>query len=221
MRARCASFTIYWQCVQQLELPACCTSRVVVTGLSIVEHMAAARRLRILVCSEISGLQQAAAAACKARLGPTVAIDWIERSPASLAPGGDARQELLDATVLLADPGAVVSVIDDAAKLEWMQSTWAGVNVLFTGTSKRDYVCTRVAGIFGAPDRMTPMPPTARCIQTDLTFAAHVRFPGSGVPGVAGPLMAEYVLGYILLLERKLLLAKSQQEKKVHLTAPQ
>ena len=60
---------------------------VVVAVASIVGRMAAARRLRVLVCSEISGLQQAAAAACKARLGPTVAIDWIERSPASLAPG--------------------------------------------------------------------------------------------------------------------------------------
>ena len=71
--------------------------------------------------------------------------------------GGDARHELLDATVLLADPGAVVSLVDDAAKLEWMQSTWAGVNVLFSSTSKRDYVCTRVAGIFGAPDRVPPI----------------------------------------------------------------
>ena len=59
--------------------------------------------------------------------------------------------------MLLADPGAVVSLVDDAAKLEWMQSTWAGVNVLFSSTSKRDYVCTRVAGIFGAPDRIPPI----------------------------------------------------------------
>ena len=53
--------------------------------------------------------------------------------------GGAARQDLLNAQVLLADPGAVVSIIDDAAKLQWMQSTWAGVNALVDGTGKRDY----------------------------------------------------------------------------------
>ena len=99
----------------------------------------------------------------------------------------------------------MVSIIDDAAKLQWMQSTWAGVNALFSDTSKRDYVCTRVAGIFGAAIISTPrqwshnhtVPRRACCC------------------ALTGPLMAEYVLGYVLLLERKLLLAKSQQEKKV------
>jgi hypothetical protein len=142
--------------------------------------MAAARQLRVLVCTEIGGLQQAAAAACKARLGSSVTIDWIERSPDSLAAGGDARQDLLDAEVLLADPGAVVSVIDDAPKLQWMQSTWAGVNVLFSDTSKRDYVCTRVAGIFGVPSaachcqrrcqRRLPAPPL-RCVHSGVAQA--------------------------------------------------
>ena len=47
--------------------------------------MAAARQLRVLVCTEIGGLQQAAAAACKARLGSSVTIDWIDRSPDSLS----------------------------------------------------------------------------------------------------------------------------------------
>ena len=136
------------------------------------------RPLRVLVCTEIAGLREAASAAVKKRLGAAVAIDWLERSPASLAPGGDARQQLLEAEVILADPGAVVDVIDDAARLRWMQSSWAGVNVLFDRTKKRDYICTRVAGVFG-------------------------------------PLMAEYVLGYILLHERRLLLAAEQQRTKI------
>lgn len=109
--------------------------------------------------------------------------------------------------MLLADPGAVVSVVDDAAKLRWMQSTWAGVNVLFSNTTKRDYVCTRVAGIFG-------MPTIGQCAATESRrLASNARRPW--FVGMTGPLMAEYVLGYILLLERKLLLAKSQQEAKV------
>ena len=119
--------------------------------------------------------------------------------------GGAARQDLLNAQVLLADPGAVVSIIDDAAKLQWMQSTWAGVNALFSDTSKRDYVCTRVAGIFGAAIISSP-----RQWSHNHTVPRHVC-----CCALTGPLMAEYVLGYVLLLERKLLLAKSQQEKKV------
>ena len=137
-----------------------------------------AQPLRVLVCSEIVGLREAASAAVKKRLGASVAVDWLERSPASLAHGGDARQQLLDAEVILADPGAVVDVIDDAASLRWMQSSWAGVNVLFDRTTKRDYTSTRLAGVFG-------------------------------------PLMAEYVLGYILLHERRLLLAAEQQRTKL------
>eukprot|EP01048_Picozoa_sp_COSAG05_P004203 COSAG05_NODE_217_length_13794_cov_5.734064_14_plen_357_part_01 len=141
-------------------------------------RQAMAQPLRVLVCSEIVGLREAASAAVKKRLGASVAVDWLERSPASLAHGGDARQQLLDAEVILADPGAVVDVIDDAASLRWMQSSWAGVNVIFDRTTKRDYTCTRLAGVFG-------------------------------------PLMAEYVLGYILLHERRLLLAAEQQRTKL------
>ena len=151
--------------------------------LPLQARMAAARRVRVLVCTEIVGLQEAAAAAVRRRLGATVAVDWLERPPASLKPGGTARKELLEAEVLLADPGAVVGVIDDAEKLRWMQSTWAGVNVLFSDTTKRDFVCTRIAGFFG-------------------------------------PLMSEYSLGYILLLERRLLLARAQQDRKEWSTRP-
>ena len=50
--------------------------------------MAAARRVRVLVCTEVVGLQEAAAAAVRRRLGATVAVDWLERPPASLKPGG-------------------------------------------------------------------------------------------------------------------------------------
>ena len=68
-------------------------------------------------------------------------------------------------------------MVDDAKSLRWMQSSWAGVNALFDSTTKRDYACTRVAGVFG-------------------------------------PLMAEYVLGHVLLHERKFLLALEQQRAK-------
>jgi phosphoglycerate dehydrogenase-like enzyme len=75
--------------------------------------------------------------------------------------------ELLAAEIMLADPGEVVPFIEQAASLRWLQSSWAGINALFDGTTKRDYACTRIGGVFG-------------------------------------PLMAEYVLGYVLLIERRL-----------------
>ena len=51
--------------------------------------------------------------------------------------------------IVLADPGYVASILDDAANLKWMQSTWAGVNPILSGTSKRNYTLTRLGGCFG------------------------------------------------------------------------
>ena len=111
-----------------------------------------------------------------------------------------------------------MSIIDDAAKLQWMQSTWAGVNVLFSDTSKRDYVCTRIAGIFGALTKSVSRhrhPSVGHAGVCCLVWLDGFVLLGFAPCWVTGPLMAEYVLGYVLLLERKLLVAKSQQEAKV------
>ena len=40
-------------------------------------------------------------------------------------------------------------MVDDAESLRWMQSTWAGVNTIFTGSQKRDFALTRLGGCFG------------------------------------------------------------------------
>jgi phosphoglycerate dehydrogenase-like enzyme len=130
--------------------------------------------VRVLVCTEIAGLREAAVAAVEKRLGKGM-VELIEHPPDALLPGGRARHQLEKAEVLLADPGAVAGAIDGAARLRWLQSTWAGVNALVDNSTKRDYMCTRVAGCFG-------------------------------------PLMAEYVLGYVLLHERRLLTALDQQK---------
>ena len=135
--------------------------------------------VRVLVVSDIQGLTLAAQKAVRARLGSVAAgaVDWIERTPATLSAAGQGSEELAKAEVVLADPGCVVGLVDRANELRWMQSTWAGVNVLFDKTSRRDYVCTRIGGVFG-------------------------------------PLMAEYVLGYILQMERRIPLAAQQQRQK-------
>ena len=52
------------------------------------------------------------------------------------------------ARVVVADPGLVAGgPLDSAASLEWLQSTWAGVNAL--AGCRSDFRCTRLAGCFG------------------------------------------------------------------------
>jgi len=53
------------------------------------------------------------------------------------------------AEVVLADPGLVAPYIDEAPNLKWLQSTFAGVDVLFRETTRRDYLLTRIKGLFG------------------------------------------------------------------------
>eukprot|EP01065_Artemidia_motanka_P026118 TRINITY_DN31023_c0_g1_i1.p2 TRINITY_DN31023_c0_g1~~TRINITY_DN31023_c0_g1_i1.p2 ORF type:complete len:367 (+),score=110.07 TRINITY_DN31023_c0_g1_i1:45-1103(+) len=106
--------------------------------------------IRVLVCSSVSGLVdhvKRAAAQCAALRPYTV--EFAEHTAEQLGVGGAAHDTLKAAEVLLADPGAVASVVDNAESLRWMQSTWAGVNALFSNSTKRDYLCTRSAGFFG------------------------------------------------------------------------
>ena len=53
-----------------------------------------------------------------------------------------------ESRVVLADPGLVAGPpIDACRSLEWLQSTWAGVNALAGGRS--DFACTKLSGCFG------------------------------------------------------------------------
>jgi len=53
------------------------------------------------------------------------------------------------APLVLGDPGLVRRVLDDLPALQWVQSTWAGVDVLLQSGLRRDYVLTNVRGVFG------------------------------------------------------------------------
>jgi len=69
--------------------------------------------------------------------------------------------------LMLAEPERLAPVIGSAERLQWVQSTFAGVEALTAPAPRTDYCLT-------------------------------------GVKGVHGPLMAEYVLAYILARERNL-----------------
>ncbi len=55
-----------------------------------------------------------------------------------------------DAQIVLADPPLLSQRLDDFLQLEWVQSTFAGVNTLMSPELRRDYTLTNVRGIFGS-----------------------------------------------------------------------
>ncbi|HEY7790334.1 MAG TPA: D-2-hydroxyacid dehydrogenase [Vicinamibacterales bacterium] len=82
------------------------------------------------------------------------------------------------------EPSLIAGVLPLLPQLEWVQSTWAGVEPLLVPSLRRDYVLTNARGVFG-------------------------------------PLMCEYVFGYLLAHER-LMLARhaAQQERRWDRTPP-
>lgn len=84
------------------------------------------------------------------------------------------------ADIWLAEPGLAAPLVNHASGLRWMQSTFAGVDLLVKPRQRRDYLLTNVRGIFG-------------------------------------PLMSEYLFGYLLARQREHDLYKSQQQQKLWL----
>lgn len=89
----------------------------------------------------------------------------------------EARSRLAPCNILLGTPALVAQVIDGVPRLQWVQSTFAGVDALMGPDLRRDYRLTGLKEIFG-------------------------------------PLMSEYVFGWILGLERHLFRLRDQQERR-------
>jgi len=79
--------------------------------------------------------------------------------------------------ILLAPPDVACEILPAMTNLQWMQSTWAGVNKLLGEGCRKDYLLT-------------------------------------GVKGVFGPIMSEYVFCYILMHARKALQCHDLQKIK-------
>jgi phosphoglycerate dehydrogenase-like enzyme len=56
-----------------------------------------------------------------------------------------------DCNIILGEPGVLVPILDIARRLQWIQSTFAGVEPLLRPGLRKDYILTGVKGIFGAP----------------------------------------------------------------------
>jgi len=62
----------------------------------------------------------------------------------------DARTLAAGCNIILGDPDLVGKVLASAARLEWVQSSWAGVDHLCKPELRRDYLLTNAKGMFGA-----------------------------------------------------------------------
>lgn len=54
-----------------------------------------------------------------------------------------------DAEIVLASPPLIVDQLDRFTQLDWLQSTYAGINTLTSDHLRQDYTLTNVKGIFG------------------------------------------------------------------------
>jgi len=89
----------------------------------------------------------------------------------------EALAQVTDCNIILGEPGLIDTVLTDANQLEWVQSSWAGVDRLCRSDLRQDYVLTGVKGIFGA-------------------------------------LISEYVMSYLFALERRIFDMRSNQLEK-------
>ena len=62
---------------------------------------------------------------------------------------GEAEKLIGEAHILMAEPARAKPLLAKAGKLSWLQSTYAGVDVLLDASCRRDYQLTNVRGIFG------------------------------------------------------------------------
>lgn len=62
---------------------------------------------------------------------------------------GSARALVTNCNIILGDPPLVGEVLALAEKLEWVQSSWAGVDQVCRAGLRRDYTLTNAKGMFG------------------------------------------------------------------------
>jgi phosphoglycerate dehydrogenase-like enzyme len=94
---------------------------------------------KILLITRIPGLEEELIARLPSGLDITRSKDAA--TTAKLIPQAD---------FILGDPVLVAPYLDTAAKLSWFQSTFAGVEIVFRASKRRNYTLTRIQDVFGA-----------------------------------------------------------------------
>ncbi len=62
---------------------------------------------------------------------------------------GEAERFIEDCNIILGEPDRIVPVLGTTRRLEWVQSTYAGVDPLVTLSTRTDYILTNIKGVFG------------------------------------------------------------------------
>lgn len=91
---------------------------------------------------------------------------------------------IIDADIWLAEPKLAAPLLPHAKNLQWLQSSFAGIDALMSSRGRKDYQLTNIKGIFG-------------------------------------PLMSEYLFGYLLAHIRGHRFYRQQQGQKQWLIQPQ
>jgi len=89
----------------------------------------------------------------------------------------DARTLIPGCNIVLGEPILIGQSLDSVKRLEWVQSSWAGVDSLCRPGLRQDYILTGVKGVFGA-------------------------------------LISEYVMTYLFAIERKIFEVRDNQRQK-------
>jgi phosphoglycerate dehydrogenase-like enzyme len=82
-----------------------------------------------------------------------------------------------DCNIILGEPPLIREVLPHAARLQWVQSSWAGIDLLCKQGMRRDYFLTGAKGIFG-------------------------------------PLISEYVISWVYMMERRVFETRANQSAK-------
>jgi phosphoglycerate dehydrogenase-like enzyme len=88
----------------------------------------------------------------------------------------DAAQIGTDSDILFGEPALISQAINQLTNVQWIQSSWAGVEPLLTQGLRRDYILTNARNVYGA-------------------------------------LMSEFVFGYLLAIERRIVTRWEKQLK--------
>ena len=63
--------------------------------------------------------------------------------------GDDAKEKIRNSNIVLGEPGLVAAVLHEAKCLQWVQSTFAGIELLCVEGLRRDYILTGVKDVYG------------------------------------------------------------------------
>jgi len=63
--------------------------------------------------------------------------------------GDDAKEKIRNSNIVLGEPGLVAAVLHEAKCLQWVQSTFAGIELLCAEGLRKDYILTGVKGVYG------------------------------------------------------------------------